>query len=99
MAHSKKLKLKIFDNEYSLIVENEEIAKELASYVTKVMEDTRRELPDQSIQTIAILSSLNIAYELFQEKSKFRDFSNAALEKIKKLKLLLNETQITSNPS
>jgi len=29
MADKKKLKLKIFDKEYSLLVENEEIAKEL----------------------------------------------------------------------
>jgi cell division protein ZapA len=99
MTQPKKLKLKIFDNEYSLIVENEEIAKELASYVSKVMDETRHELPDQSIQTIAILSALNIAYELFQEKNKSRDFSNSAIDKIKKIKLLLNESQLTSVPS
>lgn len=99
MTQTKKLKLKIFDNEYSLVVENEEIAKELASYVTKVMDETSRELPDQSIQTIAILSALNIAYELFQEKNRSREFSNSAIDKIKKIKLLLSESQLTSIPS
>jgi len=37
MTDKKKLKIKIFDKEYSLLVENEEIAKELAIYVNKVM--------------------------------------------------------------
>ena len=45
MADKKKLKIKIFDKEYSLLVENEEIAKELAVYVNKVMEETKEELP------------------------------------------------------
>lgn len=99
MTHTKKLKLKIFDNEYSLVVENEEIAKELANYVSKVMDETSRELPDQSIQTIAILSALNIAYELFQEKNRSKEFSNSAIDKIKKIKLLLSESQLTSIPS
>jgi len=42
MTDKKKLKIKIFDKEYSLLVENEEIAKELAIYVNKVMEETSR---------------------------------------------------------
>ena len=53
MPDKKKLKIKIFDKEYSLLVENEEIAKELAIYVNKVMEETKEELPDQAAQTIA----------------------------------------------
>ena len=52
MTDKKKLKIKIFDKEYSLLVENEEIAKELAIYVNKVMEETKDELPDQPAQTI-----------------------------------------------
>ena len=41
MTDKKKLKIKIFDKEYSLLVENEDIAKELAIYVNKVMEETK----------------------------------------------------------
>ena len=91
MSDKKKLKLKIFDKEYSLLVENEEIAKELAIYVNKVMEETKEELPDQPAQTIAIIACLNIAYDLFLEKNKNREFLAQASDKIKKLKLLLNE--------
>ncbi|MDO8550976.1 MAG: cell division protein ZapA [Ignavibacteria bacterium] len=98
MTDKKKLKIKIFDKEYSLIVENEEIAKELAIYVNKVMEETKEELPDQPVQTIAIIACLNIAYDLFLEKNKNRELLIQASDKIKKLKLLLNEVRM-SDPS
>jgi cell division protein ZapA (FtsZ GTPase activity inhibitor) len=98
MSEKKKLKIKIFDKEYSLLVENEEIAKELAIYVNKVMEETKEELPDQPAQTIAIIACLNIAYDFFLEKNKSREFLIQASDKIKRLKLLLNEPQM-SNPS
>ena len=75
----KKLKIKIFEKEYSLLVENEEIAKELAIYVNKVMEETKDELPDQPAQTIAIIACLNIAYDLFIEKNKNREFQIRSL--------------------
>ncbi len=98
MADKKKLKVKIFDTEYSLLVENEDIAKELAIYVNKVMEETKEELPDQPAQTIAIIACLNIAYDLFLEKNKNREFVIQASDIVKKIKLNLYEPEI-SNPS
>lgn len=98
MTDKRKLKIKIFEKEYSLLVENEEIAKELAIYVNKVMEETKDELPDQPAQTIAIIACLNIAYDLFLEKNKNREFVIQASDKVKKLKLLLNDPAV-SNPS
>jgi cell division protein ZapA (FtsZ GTPase activity inhibitor) len=96
MTDKKKLKIKIFDKEYSLLVENEDIAKELAIYVDKVMEETKEELPDQPAQTIAIIACLNIAYDLFIEKNKNREFIVQATDKVKKIKLLLNEPSVTN---
>lgn len=93
LMEKKKLKIKIFDKEYSLLVENEEIAKELAIYVNKVMEETKDELPDQPAQTIAIIACLNIAYDLFLEKNKNREFLIQASDKVKRIKLLLSEQQ------
>ena len=98
MPDKKKLKIKIFDKEYSLLVENEEIAKELAIYVNKVMEETKEELPDQQSQTIAIIACLIIAYDLFIEKNRNREFLIQASDKVKKLKLLLNVPEM-SDPS
>lgn len=99
MNEKKKLKVKIFDKEYSLLVENQEIAAELAEYVNSVMEETRDELPDQPKETIAIIAALNIAYDLFLEKNRYREFSIQATDKVKKIKLLLNESSFMSDPS
>jgi cell division protein ZapA len=99
MTEKKKLKVKIFDKEFSLLVENQEIAAELATYVNKVMDETKAELKDQPSETIAIIAALNIAYDLSVEKNKFREFSIQATDKIKKIKLLLDKSDIESIPS
>lgn len=91
MVEKKKLKIKIFDKEYSLLVEDEDIAKELAHYVNNVMEEVKNELTGQPAQTIAIIASLNIAYEYFLEKSKNKEFFIQATDKLKRLKLLLHQ--------
>jgi cell division protein ZapA len=98
MTERKKLKIKIFDKEYSLLVEDEEVAKELAIYVNKVLEETKEELPDQPNQTIAIIASLNIAYDLFIEKNKNREFLIQSSDKVKRIKLLLKQSSV-SDPS
>jgi len=98
MTERKKLKIKIFDKEYSLLVEDEEVAKELAIYVNKVLEETKEELPDQPNQTIAIIASLNIAYDLFLEKNKNREFLIQSSDKVKRIKLLLKQSSV-SDPS
>jgi len=99
MTEKKKLKVNIFDKEYSLLVENEEIAVELAKYVNDIMNETKEEMPTQPAETVAIIGALNIAYDLFVEKNKFREFSIQATDKVKKIKLLLNESKIISSPS
>jgi len=99
MTEKKKLRVTIFDKEYSLLVENQEAATELAKYVNNIMEETQKELPDQTNDTIAILAALNIAYDLFLEKNKFREFSIQATDKIKKIKFLLEESSLQSSPA
>jgi len=99
MQNKKKLKVNIFGKDFSLLVENEEIAKELAEYVNRVMQETEEELVNQPSETIAIIAALNIAYDLSVEKNKFREFSIQATDKIKKIKLLLNESKLLSTSS
>jgi len=99
MTDKKKLKVNIFDKDYSLLVENEDLAADLAKYVNNMMNETREEMPSQSTETVAVIAALNIAYDLFIEKNKFREFSIQATDKVKKIKLLLNESKIMSSPS
>ena len=99
MTEKKKLKVKIFDKEFSLLVENQEIAAELATYVNKIMDETKAELKDQPTETIAIIAALNIAYDLSVEKNRFREFSIQATDKIKRIKLLIDNSDVESIPS
>lgn len=99
MTEKKKLKVKIFDKEFSLLVENQDIAAELAAYVNRIINETKAELKDQPNETIAIIAALNIAYDLSVEKNKFREFSIQATDKIKKIKLLLDKSETESIPS
>ncbi len=92
MTEKQKLKIQIFDKEYSLLVENETIAKELAQYVNRVIDETKEGLPDQPAQTIAIIASLNIAYDYFIEKNRNKEFLIQSSDKIKKIKLMLDQS-------
>jgi len=92
MTDKKKLKVKIFGKDYSLLVDNEEIALELSKYVNTIIDDTQKELSDQPKETIAVIAALNIAYDLFIEKNQYREFKVQAIDKIKKIKLLLSES-------
>ncbi|MBU2447419.1 MAG: cell division protein ZapA [Bacteroidetes bacterium] len=91
MSNQKKLKIKIFDKEYSLLVENEERAKDLGDYVNTLMNDLREDMSDQPSQTVAVLASLNIANDLFAEKESFNKSIDKATERINKLNLLLED--------
>ena len=62
------------------------------------MDETKDELPDQPVQTIAIIACLNIAFDLFLEKNKNREFLIQATDKVKKIKLLISEPAM-SDPS
>jgi cell division protein ZapA len=91
MSNQKKLKIKIFDKEYSLLVENEERAKDLGEYVNTLMNDLREDMSDQPTQTVAVLASLNIANDLFAEKESFNKTLDKSIERINKLNLLLED--------
>ncbi len=95
----KKLKINIFGKDYSLLVENEDMAKELADYVNDLMTAMKNEMPEQTNETIAVLAALNIASDLFVEKNKYREHSIQATDRIKKLRLLINEKDISADPS
>ncbi len=99
MSEKEKLKIKIFDKEYSLLVDDKNIAVELAEYVNDVIEETRNELEGQSSETIAVIAALNIAHDLFIERSEFKEFGIQAVDRIKKIKLLLSDSENLSVPS
>lgn len=91
MSSNTKLKLKIFDKEYSLVVDNEERAKNVSEYVNSLMNDLKVDMNGQPPQTIAIVAALNIANDLFIEKENVAKDFQIATEKINTLNQLLED--------
>jgi len=94
MSDKKKLKVRLLDKEYSLLVDDEAVASELVDYVNKSMKEIQEEAGDQPHQTIAVIAALNIAYDYFIEKNKNKEFLIQANERIKKMKQLFARPEI-----
>jgi len=92
MTDKQKAKIRIFNKEYSLLVDNESMAKELAKYVNEQMNDIKMDNPSESTESIAIIAAVNIAYDLFIERANSSEFAIQATDRIKKISLLLNES-------
>lgn len=96
----KIVKVNIFGSEYTLRAssnDNGEIYK-VAEYVDSKMKEIQSLKPNRPLHQIAILSALNIAVELFQEREKdnkdFVDFQSKVKELADKLELgILDKTE------
>lgn len=91
MYSNKKLKIKIFDREYSLVVDNEERARNVSEYVNSLMNDLNVDMNGQPPHTIAIVAALNIANDYFLEKENSAKDLQEATERLNKLNLLLED--------
>lgn len=76
LAQPKVIKVRIFNIEYTLRVEDEELAQRAVEYVNNLMNHLHDKMPEQSLLTIAILTALNIAEELFRERENKRYAEN-----------------------
>jgi cell division protein ZapA len=91
MSSTNKLKIKIFDREYSLVVDNEERARNVSEYVNSLMNDLSVDMNGQPPQTIAIVAALNIANDYFIEKENSDKAYKEAIDRLNKLNLLLED--------
>lgn len=67
-----RVKVSIFGQEY--VVRGNcptEQIHQIADYVHKIMEETRRRSPNLSVNKLAVLASLNLAEELFRIKNEY----------------------------
>lgn len=64
----KEIRVKIFNSEYNLQGENAEKVERISDYLDGIMNRINNESPNQSEETIAVVSALNIAEEYFKEK-------------------------------
>ncbi len=96
--NQKEIRVKIFNSEYNLQGENAEKVERISDYLDGIMNRINSESPNQSEETIAVVSALNIAEEYFKEKdSKIeleRDYSGLLDElstKAKSISELIDE--------
>lgn len=94
----KEIRVRIFNSEYNLQGENAEKVEKVSDYVDGIMNRINSESPNQSEETIAVVSALNIAEEYFREKDYRseleKDYSNYLDEnylKIKSISDYINE--------
>jgi cell division protein ZapA len=66
--HQKDIRVKIFNSEYNLQGDNAEKVERISDYLDGIMNRINSESPNQSEETIAVVSALNIAEEYFKEK-------------------------------
>jgi len=88
--NQKEIRVRIFNSEYNLQGENSEKVERISDYVDGIMNRINSESPNQSEETIAVVSALNIAEEYFKEKDikmeLEKDFSSILDEYSSKLK-------------
>ena len=66
---SKDIRIRIFNNHYTLKGDDIELVEKSAQYVDTLMNKIQNEIPNQSDITIAIVSALNIAENYYKEKN------------------------------
>ena len=86
---SKDIRIKIFNNHYTLKGDDIELVEKSAQYVDTLMHKIQNDIPNQSDITIAIVSALNIAENYYKEKN-----SNFVLDQNYKSLLNSLNTQI-----
>ncbi|MCX6160687.1 MAG: cell division protein ZapA [Ignavibacteriae bacterium] len=70
------IKVKIFNGDYNLLGENPAEVERFARYVDQIMQRISFQSPNTSVESIAVVSALNISESYFREKD-----ARSALEK------------------
>lgn len=67
-------RVKIFNSEYNLIGDDSEVIQKIAKYVDTIMNRVSYQSPNISVESIAVLSALNIAesyFRILQDMDKY----------------------------
>ena len=66
---SKDIRIRIFNNHYTLKGDDIELVEKSAQYVDTLMNKIQNDIPNESDITVAIVSALNIAENYYREKN------------------------------
>jgi cell division protein ZapA (FtsZ GTPase activity inhibitor) len=85
------IKVKIFNSDYNLLGENPQEIERYAKYVDQIMQRINFQSPNTTVESIAVVSALNISESYFREKDQKVDLENAYTDTLKSNLEKINE--------
>ncbi|MCU0372966.1 MAG: cell division protein ZapA [Ignavibacteria bacterium] len=93
------IKVKIFNSDYNLLGDNPQEVERYAKYVDQIMQRINFQSPNTSIESVAVVSALNIAESYFREKDQKSDLEKdyyntlkSGIKKIEEISKILDES-------
>lgn len=93
------IKVKIFNSDYNLLGDNPAEVEKFARYVDQIMQRINFQSPNTSVESIAVVSALNIAESYFREKDarinlemEYYDSLKINIDKIDDISRLIENT-------
>ncbi|MCI0474095.1 MAG: cell division protein ZapA [Ignavibacteria bacterium] len=93
------IKVKIFNSDYNLLGDNPQEVERYAKYVDQIMQRINFQSPNTSIESVAVVSALNIAESYFREKDQksdlekdYYDTLKSGIKKIEEISKILDES-------
>jgi cell division protein ZapA len=93
------IKVKIFNSDYNLLGDNPQEVERYAKYVDQIMQRINFQSPNTSIESVAVVSALNIAESYFREKDQksdlekdYYDTLKSGIKKIEEINKILDES-------
>ena len=77
------IKVKIFNSDYNLLGENPQEVERYAKYVDQIMQRINFQSPNTSVESIAVVTALNISESYFSEKDQKVDIEKSYMDTLK----------------
>jgi cell division protein ZapA len=88
---AKSIRLRIYGQEYPLRVDNEDVTTRSAKRLDAMMAQLHSQIPEQPPVTLAVLSALNFAEDLYHEQEEKRTILNELEQELRSLTSVLDD--------
>jgi cell division protein ZapA len=88
---AKSIRLRIYGQEYPLRVDNEDVTTRSAKRLDAMMAQLHSQIPEQPPVTLAVLSALNFAADLYHEQEEKRTILNELEQELRSLTSVLDD--------
>jgi cell division protein ZapA (FtsZ GTPase activity inhibitor) len=77
------IKVKIFNSDYNLLGENPQEIERYAKYVDQIMQRINFQSPNTTVESIAVVTALNVSESYFREKDQRVDIEKSYTDTLK----------------